>query len=141
MKTIDSKIRKAAKRARAWADRTAPKYGFERSLSCFCTIGARRLFTELKREKLKPMIAICEEPEDDCHAFVICDKYLVDVTASQFGKENIFIKKTNQKEPHPWEVHITFTSTRNFIKYLRRTNWPEEQIVLLPKFRAKKRGR
>lgn len=128
---IRNYIRSIAKTTRAWADKVAPKHGIPKDLNCFCAIGAKRLYKDLKKAGLRAWIAVNDTDEFDSHVFVVCNGYIVDITASQFGESDIFIKKIGS-EPlsKHWNMNKIFNSERAFTRYLKETDWPLEQITL-----------
>ena len=73
-------IKQIAKEVRVWGEL------LERNGICFenlrglCAICSVELFTRLQKEGYKPLFCF-----NTCHAFVVVDNKIVDVTASQFS--------------------------------------------------------
>lgn len=127
------KIKKVAKDVRAWSERKAETHGFDPDLSGFCTIGTRFLFRALRKHNIPAQIALHDSDNDDCHAFALYKEWIIDITASQYGKRKVYIKELKKENNRHWVVNNTFDSERKFIKYLRETDWVEGQVSLTSK--------
>lgn len=106
-----------------------------------CGIAAARLFQRLKKHGYVPKIAYSQN-----HCFVLCNGYIVDVTATQFNGEFEttptvvvaidYVKRLLREygtEAHEdlyyWIPTKTFTSIRSFILWQKRTGWDTQQIA------------
>jgi hypothetical protein len=132
MIVVASDIRRVARRVRYWAEQEASKAGIPPNLECFCAIGARKLFQELKKEKFPKLKLAVFDDGDEAHCFVLCGNYLVDVTASQFGGSKVVVRHKNRSPdylPYFWKHdHNTFKTVKAFNTYVE--GWPSEQVTL-----------
>src|SRR3990167_11485989 len=76
-----SSIRSVARRVRRYLDRVAIEDGFSEDLNGLCGKAAAILYHALEHAGFNPKIA-----HTLGHAFVLCEGYIVDVTATQFGQ-------------------------------------------------------
>lgn len=116
-------IKDLARQAREWADENAKKH-FPSDLSQFCGIASANLFLLLKKYGFFPKIAT-----NDCHAFVICNGYIVDVTASQFREPDICVVKFHRGRQSYWDIEEIFHNVDDFMKY-QQVNWPKSQRAI-----------
>lgn len=129
-------IRTIARRVRKWAEKKIEEHdGFGADLDCFCAIGARELFRALCKEKHFENVSICMNNDGiSDHCFVMCDGYIVDITATQFSGNAAVVVKPRENvnlERHPyWNITEECKSVRTFNKRLKETGWPEEQMAL-----------
>jgi hypothetical protein len=92
-------LREDATKVREWAVKEAN----DPLLSCWCAICSYWIFKSLKNRKLNPIFAAVTEEADDCHCFVVCNGYLIDCTATQFGcKDEIVIRKVEEATKKYW---------------------------------------
>lgn len=112
-------IREIAKDVRTWCEKVALKHNFDNDLGGFCGVASGALFLKLKESGFSAQII-----ESDCHAFVIHNNYLIDVTATQFRKRKICIRKVSGVKENFWKIEIVHNSIKTFI--LSQKNWPEE---------------
>lgn len=89
-------------------------------LSCLCGVASGYLFLALGKAGIKAKIAVSEE-----HAFLLVEDQIVDITASQFGREDICILDTKTAYEPFWEVKCSFNNLRDFVRHQRQ--WPIEQ--------------
>jgi hypothetical protein len=96
-----NKLLSYARKARRWAERLEEKeceeYDcFPRDLGGYCVIASIYLYKLLRDAGLNPRVIFNED-----HAFVVCQGYLIDVTATQFN----FCFKNDElatiDDPHP----------------------------------------
>ena len=84
MKTRN-RIKRIAKNVRKWAEELQNKNKFwDNHLSGMCGIASYELFKRLRRAKFKPTMCFSRG-----HAFVKCNGFIVDVTATQFCKADV----------------------------------------------------
>ena len=125
---IRDELRRIAKEIRAWAeDNLDDSVG---DLSCKCAICSYELFIELKKNGFDSWFA-----QNDGHAFVICEGYIVDVTATQFGRKNkvsvLLLSSVSRKASFWWGMSKKddFRKTRS-LRIIKRwlKDWPVEQV-------------
>lgn len=122
-----AKIKRIASNTRKWAEkyRTQEHQDFGSDLAGMCGIAAYELFKRLDKAGLKPKYCF-----GDGHAFVKCDGYIVDVTATQFddGHPEVTIRPTRSKPYEYWKRPLEFRSRSRIIETLQEDDWPSYQI-------------
>jgi hypothetical protein len=126
MKTKD-KILIVATRARATIEKLNSSLGLAaRTSACLerlCGVASGHLFTQLRKAKLKARIRM-----NDCHCFVEYGGFIVDITATQFGRRKVLIIPTSKKrQSYHTNKSFTYKSLRGFIKGQKRERWDSEQ--------------
>ena len=136
---IRKTITKIAKQVRHWA---LDQEGSSDDLAYWCAICSAEIFKRLRREGLKPTFCEVNDGNDilgfwpsESHCFVLCNDYLVDVTATQFDKpKSIYLFKANQPPEAEWfwqtetDEHfqvLKSNSPQKLKKHLH--DWPTEQ--------------
>lgn len=119
-----------AKETRTWAENLynhktlLGNKDWYQGLGGMCAICSVELADRLKKVGFSPNIA-----KNDTHVFVLCDGYLIDITATQFGqKRKVTIKKHTRIESQLyWETNevIEYTSFENASKIFK--DWPKSQ--------------
>jgi hypothetical protein len=99
-------------------------------LDGFCAFGAVFLFDALREKGLTPKLAVAEDDDDSGHCFVLCEGHVVDVTATQFGKEAVEIVPVARVSESEWfwVPQRLFSATTEFVDFLDEAEWPEYQI-------------
>lgn len=105
-------------------------------LSGMCAIASTKIKLLLNNKNIDSKICVGE-----AHCFVKHGRYILDVTASQFGYPNIFCIKTHTRDyrdfitEYPkytcykhWRIVRKFDKVDEFLEYQFRVNWPETQI-------------
>lgn len=100
------------------------------------------LFKRLKRAGFNPEIAFV-----GCHCFVICNQYIIDVTATQYNYPGYLVEWNRDHVPFdrveiirydtarlhkPWSGQIRFRS-RELVKaldYQVDNGWPHDQLII-----------
>jgi len=126
-----TRIRKIAHGVRVWAeslvasrDEELVPWGADDDLGMMCAISSYRLFTALKKAGLKPAFAANDE-----HAFVICDGWIVDVTATQFGhseKVAMVMLDSDEADKSWWLVDSACRTDRELVEEFK--NWETDQL-------------
>jgi hypothetical protein len=106
MKNLD-KIQKIAEDVHHWAICHSVDWGFNADLCGMCCIASFRLYKRLLKEGIDAHVYIAHNYNKmgmimESHAFVMVDDYIVDVTATQFNKKPIVIKKMTKHENWFW---------------------------------------
>lgn len=129
METFE-KIRKIAGEAREWAERKQRKYQFffRADLCGMCAKASGYLFELLRKEGIKAKLAI-----NDQHCFILVDDFIVDITATQFGRDKIYIIPLDEAEKQSynhWRVKTTFENLDDIWSYQKAEGWAEHQMVV-----------
>lgn len=128
-------IRKIATNARRWAVRANERLrnqgpttnGFPRDLCGMCAIASAYLLTQLQRAGYP---AVAYEGED--HFFVMCDNYVIDITATQFGGDPVVVRSRNsiRNQSEYQRIRGSQCTTAEEIRERQlRTDWPRSQTV------------
>jgi len=103
---MQSQLRNIAYRVRRKMEKLQQKNDFccwGKNLDCMCAIASIELFDILSDLNLNPKIAI-----GFCHAFVSCQGFYIDVTATQFGPyPKVMVRREMPNEDH-WEIDGTY---------------------------------
>lgn len=139
-------VRPIAKKARLWAARNRSSKGrdFGETLEGMCAVAAAELHRMLCRAGFSPRIALRNTTRDGCHCFVLVEGLLVDVTATQFGLGEVEILPLDETKRlgHPfWKWSRLFDNVEDLARHLEKTQWPDEQIPLVPGFSPKPKPR
>jgi hypothetical protein len=132
-----SELIKLAKQVRLWAETKSERYDFPTDLSGMCCIVSRKLFRVLKANGLKPKIHL-RQARWDSHAFVVCNGWIVDVTASQFGKIRVWVVRQEKYATGKWKTTEVFNSDRTFLRFMRKIHWSECQTTLRERLKTPK---
>ena len=129
MKRDLRKVRRIARAARKWAEEYAESVGAFSDLMCLCAISSAELHKRLRKEK-QPSILV----ENNTHCFVMCDDYVVDITATQFGiQEEVYIRKHDHsavKNKYFYRINNKFRSVKKLREHQKKEGWPRDQIAL-----------
>jgi hypothetical protein len=114
-----------AKTVRNWALSHENAY---RSLQGWCVKCSYKLFKKLRQKKLNPTFCASKY-----HCFVLCDDFLIDVTATQFGEKPIIVEKfSKEHEERFWDIKNSdkFKSIKLLNSFLinhwYQPEWPQE---------------
>lgn len=118
------KIKKIALQVRQWCEKVNNDYNlFDDDFAGMCGIASVYLYKQLKKHGMRPKIV-----ENNAHCFIVCEGYIVDVTATQFGYRRVFVEEFNQAEHDGswWSIERTFTNLKKFAKHQNKS-WPTDQ--------------
>lgn len=103
-----------------------------------CACLSAMLFRSLKRKKMPARLAMYDEGTrgDHGHVYVLCAGYIVDVTATQYGKNmravEIVLDDVDARNRLPyWDYNYTFDSVRALVKCQRLLRWPDDQLAVV----------
>lgn len=121
-----------ARRVRKWTEEKAAKRN-NKDLNGWCAIASAQLLRELKNAGIDAEIHVFES-HMYCHAYVVVDDYVVDVTATQFKPfKNRPVVILHHKEA---EQHEFYNSTQVFYypsklrDYQLKNGWPKDQVAV-----------
>lgn len=131
-------IERIARRTRAWAERVQqtrnPDNEFCEDLGGMCAIASMQLHRQLVGAGISATLAASRY-----HCFVIVTlerrRHVVDITATQFGKEAVFIRPLVQASSVAewWKPSRLFSQRPALREYLSNAQWPSSQINLAAK--------
>lgn len=122
---------KIAKTVRKQAYNKAHKY-YGEELTGYCARGSAMLWTALVKAGLSPVICLARSQDGD-HVFVMCENYIVDVTATQFGERPVCIKRFGRgglQPPWYWRCFKTFNDPNSLKQCQIEEDWPKDEIVI-----------
>lgn len=101
------------------------------NLECKCAIASQLIWKALNKRGYQAIFAIHRGRDHQyspnrytCHCFVLCNDYLIDITATQFMKVDKVLVKKHRHESY-WMISQT-ANTLSGIKELL-SSWPPEQ--------------
>lgn len=112
------KLRNIAKRVRRWAENNYKAYNVADDLCGMCGVAAYATGRILAKEKIPHEVCIAAMGG---HCFVVCDGYLIDVTATQFNQAKIIVRKLSNDviDDHWfWRVDRRWKEADQFRNYL-----------------------
>jgi hypothetical protein len=132
-------IRQVANETRRWAEKENKERNkpFSTDLCGMCAIAAAELFTRLTKAGVSARISANHE-----HCFVeVLDAagrggLIVDVTATQFGRDKILITRRSElgigmrNDSFYWKAREKFYSVEDLREWQAEVGWPENQIIL-----------
>ncbi len=115
-----------AQDVRIWAEENHLWMGFHDDLRGMCAVASAELFRRLEENQIGAVFAC--NPD---HCFIVCkDYYLLDVTASQFGEDDVvLIQDYESIDPvnYPyWQVSDCYNSISELLTY-QKVKWPARQ--------------
>ena len=145
--TTKKQLYNIAKEARDWTENFAqlyPRY-YSSDLDGLCAIGTSYLSSLLTKNNIPHKIAIYEE-EDSGHCFIVCDKKIIDITATQFSKfklDSIEIRNLEDIDcdKHPiWNITKLVDDPKKLLTYQKRSGWCLEHTIEIDKNLVKELG-
>lgn len=119
---LDFELKRIGLKVRAKTERFARKNKYSKTLEGCCGIASGWLLDELNKSKIKARAILVDEI-NIAHCYVLVEeKYIFDVTATQFGEEKIVIKDKNKLDTVPWYW------AKNRKKIITKERLAEEQI-------------
>ena len=119
------KIKDILIETRKWAEGVAEEFGYHSCLTGLCAIVSKELFVRLKANGYR-----CKIGYNNGHCFIIYKNRIFDLTATQFGKPEIYIFSLSVKTPSNWKIKRAFYSAKNLSDYQIEKSWPDEQICI-----------
>ena len=132
--TVQNKIITAAEATRKWAEENYVRHNASENLCGLCAIASSRLWQNLQMRGIKSRLMMSNlERHSFYHVFVEHDGLLIDVTATQFGEEEIVIKpiETSSECPWYWEPMYVFDTPVALQQHQNETDWVHEQIAIV----------
>jgi hypothetical protein len=133
---MSSELYRIARSARKWAERNRDEGEHGEDLCGMCAIAAAELWGKLNRKNIEATIIV---NETETHCFCLVDDLVVDVTATQFGYQEVFIasidellvleETKNKLDIFPWTYGYEFQDRKKFVEYQRATGWPASQTA------------
>jgi hypothetical protein len=132
MEKVDrKKLVKIAKQVRGWAEKNKEEYEVNDTDLCgMCAVASAMIFKKLEEKKIICEIFESESEKHGSHVFVVAGGYIIDVTATQYGFDPVFVEKEEDfkkliiyKKTRKYKNHIHLRNTQ------QKTGWPEHQII------------
>lgn len=133
-------IRTLARNVRQWAEKNATKYeAYEDDLCGMCGIATTKLSHELLKKGIKHKLILVDATEStgEEHCFIYVNNYIVDVTATQFGKDTkvCIVHKDDVTDEWYWQLRsskkrkvLKFTKPIDLVSTQKEQRWSESQI-------------
>ena len=120
------KIRTIMLSTRKKMELIAKKESFGKDLCGLCARASAELFKRLQKNGYKPYFCFSE-----AHCFVLLNNYILDVTATQFGRKSIEIIPFNQFKRQYWYLGkgCKHHSLKQAKRIQKRYNWPKDQLI------------
>lgn len=98
----------------------------------FCAKASAYLFSDLLVEGYYPNLHVAHL-SDQYHVFLSVNSHIIDITASQFGEDNVVIQPmVNQALKPFWHMDYTCTNLNDLHVYLTSLNWAADQLFERP---------
>lgn len=122
-------VRALASEVRQWAEKIKkeePKLGYDEGLGGLCARSSARLLTVLHKYNFDAVAY-----SNNCHVFVILDKHVVDVTATQFARQydKVVIEKVQNCTQSWWRREFIHYDGRSLRTHQLRSGWPPWQTA------------
>lgn len=127
METLQ-KVLDIANEARAWAEKKQRNYQFfyAQNLCGMCAKASGYLFEQLKEAGIPAKLALTSN-----HCFVLVDNHIVDITATQFGREKVMVKELKDEDGHFWREPMIFEDIEVLVRYQQKAGWEYHQLAKL----------
>lgn len=130
-KQLLERVTVVAQDVRDWVELRAQRVN-NYDLNGFCAIAAGQLHKKLTNIGIDAKISLRNQ-WGECHAFVVVDDHVIDVTATQFQEfENTPIVILHIKEAEVYSFYCTDNEFKNSVelrKHQQRDKWPINQIA------------
>lgn len=135
--TLVSEIEKILIENRMWLKSYARKVPLSedlcvKTLRGFCAVGAAKLYSSLQEEGFNARLVMAEN-YNHAHFFVKLNNCVLDITATQFGHEEVICipAKSVQKREWYWQAKFHIESPLEMHQMQLHEDWPEAQIIPL----------
>jgi hypothetical protein len=119
-----------AEETRKWAETVGRIEKLDVDLTGFCARGSARLFTNLTAAGYSPEIIVTHAADNrSAHVWVKLNGYIVDITASQFGHQDICVIECRPSRPWYWRETYILHGVRQLRELQKEQDWAKEQIV------------
>jgi hypothetical protein len=127
-------VKKIATNVRQWAENNRNVAHASFDLCGMCAVASVKLSLELTNRNIPHELAYRKD-----HVFVLCEDYIVDVTATQFGNDYQTVEVLQRSNVHPrenhWKVTRKFKTVKGLINRLNMERWPKSQIPTIKKLK------
>lgn len=104
---------------------------FYKDLTGLCAIGSKLLFVKLQEYGIKSYFIVNRKDEWG-HVYLICNNYILDITATQFSMPKLFIQDKNKVlldyRKFWFYKYKSFHSIVELDEHLLETEWDYKQI-------------
>ena len=115
-------------KARDRSEKIAKKEKLDKKLCGLCARGSAILYTLLDKQEIKA--EIIRTRADYCHCYVRVDNYILDISATQFGKGRYCIWDSRHTFLGEWTKIKTVYNNINQLKTDQiEEGWPKSQII------------
>lgn len=127
-------IKAIAQDVRNWVQAKADQSGYHADdLNGWCAIAAAELYKKLAAAGISAEIQMWNGDEG-CHAYVVCEDHVVDVTATQFkplANVPVYIAHIKEAEQRYYFYCTSevFNSAAALRRYQKKNRWPNQQTA------------
>lgn len=133
--SMDTKTRElllvCAQKARLWTEENYSTFCLYDNMMGMCAIASGRLWMLLKQQGITARLMMAELPSGLCHVFVEYCGAIIDVTATQFNKEEIVIKDIGKTSEWFWDANYVFKDVLSLRLNQIDTQWTPSQIAVV----------
>lgn len=115
--------RNAARAVRRWAEKAYSHTRYSKTLNGYCSVCSYRVWKRLKAKGIDARFVINYY---ESHAYVLVGEYVVDVTATQFGKFPKVMVRLLERLDLNWKPGRWAITEEDIRKLLKK--WPTEQV-------------
>lgn len=123
-------ILECARITRKWANTYFGIYEARRDLCGLCATASSRLWTLLQKKGVPSKLHMVDV-NNYCHVFVVCEGMIIDVTATQFGEDDICIVEHKSRAEWFWKSSTAFHTPQDLRDNQISTGWVVSQVAAL----------
>src|ERR1017187_1124461 len=101
-------------------------------LEGWCAIASCELYKRLKADGITAVIHMWVSEWGECHCFCVVEDYVVDITATQFGKfrdrDVVIMPILEAMEYEMYRGTEVFKCGKDLRRYQKRNRWPSQQV-------------
>jgi len=127
---ISPDIISTAEATRKWAEKIGQKEKWPKNLCGLCIRASVRLFTQLRKRGYRPRI--CAYIKSPRHFYVKVNGHIIDVTATQFQDETVFIRHEQEVKyvaPYSFRNKIEFSDIETVKSFLEISKWEKKERI------------
>lgn len=131
-KKVRDIVKTVAEEVRHWVEKKDAALKWPtRDMNGWCAIASGQLARRLAMEGVQAMLHL-QQSDFGCHVYCVVDDYVVDVTATQFGKafKKVVIMHHREAEAYEhWQSCDMFADADELRAHQKRTKWPTSQTA------------
>lgn len=116
-------INGVAFRHRLWANQNYKRFNMNRNMTGMCGIITGRILRALEARGIKNFYAGISKDVLGSHVFAISKDLIIDVTATQFGEEEICILPSDGRTEWYWKPFLVLHDADSLIRWQHENEW------------------